>query len=61
VGLFLIGVICFLLVAADNSIISGSDLRRRLGVQVVGEVPLLSTHLERRAEEPRKAQSRRFD
>src|SRR5579859_1380918 len=41
VGLLLIAVICFLLVVADDSIVRGSDLQRRLGARVIGEVPLL--------------------
>lgn len=47
VGLLIIGVICFLLVAADDSIVRGSDLQRRLGARVIGEVPLLPTRQER--------------
>ncbi len=47
VGLLLVGVICFILVAADDSIRRGSDLQLSLGVRVIGEVPLLPTRLER--------------
>jgi hypothetical protein len=47
VGLLLIGVICFLLVAADDSIVRGADLQRRLGARVIGELPLLPTRQER--------------
>jgi hypothetical protein len=41
VGLLLIGVICLVLVAADDSVVRGSDLQRRLGARVIGEVPLI--------------------
>jgi uncharacterized protein involved in exopolysaccharide biosynthesis len=60
VGLLLIGVICALLVAADDSVTRGSDLKRRLGgVEVVGEVPLLPPELGR-AETSRKALPPKF-
>lgn len=42
VSLLLIGVICFLLVSADDSITRGRDLQRILGLRVIGEVPLVS-------------------
>lgn len=54
VGLFLVSVICFLLVAADDTVTRGSDLQSSLGAQVIGEVPLLTSRL-RRAGAPRKA------
>jgi capsular polysaccharide biosynthesis protein len=54
VGLLLVSVISLLLVATDDSVMRGSELQQRLGLQVIGEVPLLSLHL-RRADAPRKA------
>jgi uncharacterized protein involved in exopolysaccharide biosynthesis len=59
VGLLLVFVICFVLVASDDSIARASDLKRRLGVKVIGEVPLLPPHLPR-AEAQRKAQPSKF-
>ncbi len=47
VALLLVFVICVLLVAADDSVMRGSDLKGRLGVQVIGEVPLVSTPPQR--------------
>jgi|SRR5450759_1384718 len=49
VGLLLVAVICFLLVAADDSVRRGADLKRSLSVRVIGEVPLLTAR-PRRAE-----------
>jgi hypothetical protein len=59
VGLLLVFVICFLLVAADDSVIRGSDLKRELGVQVIGEVPLVSSHVSR-SEAPGNALPAKF-
>lgn len=41
VGLLLIAIVCFLLVSSDSTVMRAGDVQGRLGVRVIGEVPLL--------------------
>lgn len=41
VGLLLIAAVCFLMVAADNTVMRAGDVPKSPGIRVIGEVPLL--------------------